>query len=79
MNKNVDDGKSAKIKNRFSNNLSELKRLENSGVLTTNDAPLKMCLSVVNKIYQIHPAQFAIANFYTMSPTRRSQVSLSRA
>jgi len=29
-------GKSAKIKNRFFNNLSKLRRLENSGVLTTN-------------------------------------------
>jgi hypothetical protein len=29
-------GKSAKIKNRFSNNLSKLRRLENSRVLATN-------------------------------------------
>ncbi len=29
-------GKSAKIKNRISNNLSNMRRLENSGVLTAN-------------------------------------------
>ena len=31
--------KSAKIKNWFSNNLSKLRRLGNSRVLATNDAP----------------------------------------
>jgi hypothetical protein len=44
----VEDGKSAKIKNRFSNNLSKLRRLENSRVLATKDAPMKRRLSVVN-------------------------------
>ena len=61
----MDDTKSDKIKNMFSNKLCKLRGLENSEVLTLNDAPQKVLrsLSVVSKVFLIHTAQIASANF----------------